>query len=416
MPKKTKKEPKEPDIIDQLLSTVDFRGLTQEQALGKDGVLKQLTGRFLQAALNAEMSHHLGYPKHDNAGDNSGNSRNGYTDKTVFLENQSADIKVPRDREGTFEPVIVPKRSRRVPLFNDQIISMYARGMTERDIRNHLNEIYNVDVSPDLVSRVIDGISDTVREWQFRPLEKSYAVVYLDALVVNGKVDGRGSRRSVYVALGLNFEGRKDVLGLWIADSEGAKFWMGVLNELKSRGVEDVLIACMDGLTGFPDAVRAVFPKTRIQLCIVHMMRNSTKYVVYKDLKAVCAALKRIYAAATEEAGLQALAQFGEQWDAKYPAIRKSWEQRWADLSEFFKYPDDIRKAIYTTNAIESLNFSLRKVTKNKQIFPNDNAIYKILYLAIGNASKKWTMPIRNWSMAMNQFAIIFGDDRVKIV
>lgn len=413
---KRKKEAKEPDLIDKLLSGIDFHGLTQEQVLGQGGILKQLTGRILQAALNAEMSHHLGYSKNDNAGDNTGNSRNGYTEKSVLLENQSADIKVPRDRNGTFEPVIVPKRSKRVPLFNDQIISMYSHGMSERDIKSHLGSVYNVDISPDLVSRVIEGVSDDVREWQSRPLAKSYAILYLDALQVHGKQDGRGLMRSVYVALGVNFEGRKDVLGLWIADSEGAKFWMGILNEIKNRGVEDVLIACMDGLSGFPDAVRAVFPKTRIQLCIVHMVRNSTKYVSYKDLKAVCASLKRIYSAATEEAGRAALEEFGAEWDVKYPAIRKSWEQKWGDLSEFFKYPNEIRKAIYTTNAVESLNFSLRKVTRNKQVFPNDNAIFKILYLAIGNASKKWTMPIRDWSMAMNQFSIFFGEERVKIV
>lgn len=413
---KRKKEAPEPDIIDKLLSGIDFHGLTQEQVLGQGGILKQLTGRLLQAALNAEMSHHLGYPKNDNAGDNTGNSRNGCTEKTVLLENQSADIKVPRDRRGEFEPVIVPKRSKRVPLFNDQIISMYSHGMTERDIRSHLNGVYNVDVSPDLVSSVMEHVIDDAREWQSRPLEKPYAILYLDALSVNGKVDGRGAKRSVHVALGVDFEGKKDVLGLWIADTEGAKFWMGVLNEIKNRGVEDILIACMDGLTGFPDAVRAVFPKTKIQLCIVHMVRNSAKHVSYKDLKAVCASLKRIYTAATEEAGLQALAEFGQRWDSKYPAIRKSWEGRWADLCEFFNYPDEIRKAIYTTNAIESLNFSLRKITRNKQIFPNDTAIFKILYLAIGNASKKWTMPIKNWSMAMNQFSVIFGEERVKVV
>jgi len=412
-----KREAKEPDIIDRLISTVDLHSIkSQEEALGKDGILKQLTGRLLQAMLSAEMDNHLGYSKNDNAGDNTGNSRNGYTGKTVLLENQSADIKVPRDRNGTFEPVIVPKRGKRVSLFNDQIISMYSHGMTERDIRNHLNDVYNVDVSPDLISNVVEHVIDDVREWQSRPLEKSYAIVYLDALVVNGKVDGRGAKRSVYVALGVNFEGKKDVLGLWIADTEGAKFWMGVLNEIKNRGVEDILIACMDGLTGFPDAVRAVFPKTRIQLCIVHMVRNSAKYVSYKDLKAVCASLKRVYSAATEESGTQALAEFGDEWDAKYPAIRKAWESKWADLSEFFNYPDEIRKAVYTTNAIESLNFSLRKITKNRQIFPNDNAILKILYLAIGNASKKWTMPIRNWNMAIAQFSIVFGEERVKVV
>ncbi len=413
---KRKKSIQEPDVIDQLLSNIDFRGLTQEQVLGQGGILKQLTGRLLQAALNAEMSHHLGYGKHDRTDGNIGNSRNGYTEKTVLLENQSADIKVPRDRNSEFEPVIVPKRSKRVPLFNDQIISMYSRGMTERDIGAHLNEVYNIEVSPDLISRVIDGIIDDVRDWQNRPLSKTYAIVYLDALSVNGKVDGRGAKRSVYVALGVNLEGQKEVLGLWIADTEGAKFWMGVLNEIKNRGVEDILIACMDGLTGFPDAVRAVFPKTRVQLCIVHMVRNSAKFVSYKDLKAVCASLKSIYSAATEEAGLQALAEFGDKWDSKYPAIRRSWEAKWADLSGFFNYPDEIRKAIYTTNAVESLNFSLRKITKNRQIFPNDNAVLKILYLAIGNASKKWTMPIKNWSMAVNQFSVIFGEERVKIV
>jgi len=408
-----KKEKKEKDIIDQLLDNIDFRGLTQDEVVGQDGLIKQLSGRILQRALEAEMTEHLGYEKNSSAGDNSGNSRNGHTEKTVLLENQSTIIDVPRDRNGTFEPVIVPKHEKRVPLFNDQIISMYSFGMSDRDIKRHLEKIYNVEVSPDLISRVTNGVLEEVREWQNRPLEQSYAILYLDALVVKGRIDGKSCIKSVYVALGVNFEGQKEVLGLWIAQSEGAKFWMGVLTELKNRGVQDILIACMDGLSGFPEAVRAVYPQTRVQLCIVHMIRNSTKFVSYKDLKKICADLKAVYSAATEEAGRTALEEFGETWNGKYPMIYQSWDRHWENLSEFFKYPPEIRKAIYTTNAVESLNYQLRKVTKNRSTFCTDDAIFKILYLAIRNASEKWTMPIRDWGQALNQFAIEFGNERV---
>src|SRR5215469_16135581 len=408
-----KKKEKEKDIIDQLLDNIDFRGLTQDEVVGQDGLIKQLTGRILQRALEAEMTEHLGYEKNSNAGDNSGNSRNGHTEKTILLENQSAVIEVPRDRNSTFEPVIVPKHEKRVPLFNDQIISMYARGMTASEIQGHLEEIYNVEISPDLVSRVTHAVLDEVREWQNRPLDNSYAIMYLDALRVKSRQDGKSCTKSVYVALGVNFEGQKEVLGLWIAETEGAKFWMGVLNELKNRGVQDILIACMDGLSGFPEAVRAVYPETRIQLCIVHMIRNSTKFISYKDLKKVCADLKAVYSANTEAAARDALEDFGKKWDDKYPMIYKSWDSHWGDLCEFFKYPPEIRKAIYTTNAVESLNYQLRKVTKNRSSFPTDDAIFKILYLAIRNASEKWTMPIRDWGRALNQFAIEFGKERV---
>jgi transposase-like protein len=408
-----KKKAKEKDIIDQMLDSIDFNGLTQDEVVGRDGLIKQLTGRILQRALEAEMTEHLGYEKNSNTGDNSGNSRNGHTEKTVLLENQNAVIEVPRDRNGTFEPLIIPKYKKRVSLFNDQIISMYSFGMSDRDIRTHLEEIYNVEVSPDLISRVTNAVLDEVREWQNRPLETSYAIVYLDALRVKGRIDGKSCNKSVYVALGVNFEGQKEVLGLWIAENEGAKFWMGVLSGLKNRGVLDILIACMDGLTGFPEAVRAVYPQTRVQLCIVHMVRNSTKFVSYKDLRKVCADLKAIYSAATEEAGRDALEEFGKIWNEKYPMIYKSWESHWEDLNEFFKYPPEIRRAIYTTNAIESLNYQLRKVTKNRLTFSTDDAIFKILYLAIRNASKKWTMPIKNWGQALNQFAIEFGKERV---
>jgi putative transposase len=408
-----KKEKKEKDIIDQLLDNIDFRGLTQDEVVGQDGLIKQLTGRILQRALEAEMTEHLGYEKNSNDGDNSGNSRNGHTEKTVLLENQSTTIDIPRDRAGTFEPVIVPKHEKRVPLFNDQIISMYSFGMTDRDIKAHLEKIYNVEVSPDLISRVTNAVLEEVKEWQNRPLEKSYAIVYLDALVVKGKMDGKSCLKSVYMALAVNFEGRKEVLGLWIAENEGAKFWMGILTELRNRGVQDILIACMDGLTGFPEAVRSVYPNTRVQLCIVHMVRNSTKFVSYKDLKKVCADLKAVYSAPGEEAGHDALEEFGKTWNDKYPMIYQSWLRHWDDLSEFFKYPPEIRRAIYTTNAIESMNYQLRKVTKNRSTFSTDDAIFKILYLAIRNASEKWTMPIRNWGQALNQFAIEFGKERV---
>jgi transposase-like protein len=408
-----KKAPKEKDIIDQMLDTIDFRGLTQEAVVGQDGLIKQLTGKILQRALEAEMTEHLGYEKNSNAGDNNGNSRNGHTEKTVLLENQSATIEIPRDRNSTFEPIIVPKHEKRISLFNDQIISMYSFGMSDKQIREHLEKVYNIDVSPDLISRVTNEVLDEVKEWQNRPLEKSYAIVYLDALRVKSREAGKSCNKSVYIALGVNFEGHKEVLGLWIAENEGAKFWMGVLTQLKNRGVEDILIACMDGLTGFPDALRAIYPETRIQLCIVHMVRNSTKFVSWKDLKKLCADLKAVYSANTEESGLDALEEFGKKWNEKYPMIYQSWQRHWNDLSEFFKYPPGIRKAIYTTNAIESLNFSLRKVIKNKLIFVNDDAIFQILDLAIRNASEKWTLPIRDWGQALNQFAIEFGKERV---
>ena len=400
-------------LVKQILDNVDFKGLTQDEVLGQDGLIKQLTGAILQRALEVEMTEHLGYEKHSNDGDGSGNSRNGYTEKTLLLENHSTAINVPRDRNGSFEPIIVPKNEKRSPLLNDQIISMYSFGMTTRDIKSHLDKIYNIDVSPDLISRVTDGVLEEVREWQTRQLDKSYAIVYFDGIVVKSKEDGKSCNKCVYVALGVNFDGKKEVLGLWISLNEGAKFWMGVLNNIRNRGVEDILIACMDGLSGFPEAVRAVYPNTRVQLCIVHMIRNSVKFVSSKDMKQVCADLKTIYTACDEEAGLYALEKFGEKWNKKYPVIYDSWLKHWDDLSEFFKYPSDIRKAIYTTNAIESLNYQLRKVTKNRSTFSTDDAIYKILYLAIRNASEKWTMPIKDWAMALNQFVIEFGKERV---
>ena len=404
---------KEKDVIDRMLDQIDFHGMTAEELAGENGLLKQLTSRFYSRALEAEMEAHLGYKKHDNTGDNSGNSRNGYTTKTVITDdNDTIEIQVPRDRNSTFEPVIIPKHEKRTPLFNDQIISMYSFGMSTRDIQRHLQQVYGVEVSPETISNITESVMADVREWQNRPLEKSYPILFLDALRVNSRQDGKNINKALYVALAINWEGRKEVLGLWLADTEGAKFWMSVLTDIKNRGVEDILIACMDGLTGFPDAVKAVFPNTHIQHCIVHMIRNSTKFVSYKDLKAVCRDLKEIYSAINAESGHEALEEFGKKWNNKYPMIQVSWERNWNDLTEFFNYPKDIRRAIYTTNAIESLNFSLRKVTRNKSSFPDDNSIYKVMYLAIKNASARWTMPIKDWGLAVNQFAILF-DGRV---
>ena len=404
---------KEKDVIDQLLDQIDFHGMTVEELAGENGLLKKLTSRFYSKALDAEMDEHLGYKKNDNAGDNSGNSRNGYTTKTVITDdNDTIEVQVPRDRNSTFEPVIIPKHEKRTPLFNDQIISMYSFGMSTRDIQRHLQQVYGVEVSPETISNITESVMSDVREWQNRPLEKSYPILFLDALRVNSRQDGKNINKALYVALAINWEGRKEVLGLWLADTEGAKFWMSVLTDIKNRGVEDILIACMDGLTGFPDAVKAVFPNTHIQHCIVHMIRNSTKFVSYKDLKAVCRDLKEVYSAINAESGHEALEEFGKKWNDKYPMIQASWERNWNDLTEFFNYPKDIRRAIYTTNAIESLNFSLRKVTRNKSSFPDDDSIYKVMYLAIKNASTRWTMSIKDWGLAVNQFAILF-DGRV---
>lgn len=404
---------KEKDAIDLMLDQIDFHGMTKDELAGENGLLRQITKRFYERALEAEMDTHLGYLKNDNAGDNTGNSRNGYSEKSVILnDNSTVEIDVPRDRNSTFEPVIIPKHERRSPLFNDQIISMYSFGMSCRDIRRHLQNVYGVEVSPELISNVTESVAADVREWQSRPLEKSYPILFLDALRVNSRQDGKNINKALYVALAITWEGKKEVLGLWLADTEGAKFWMSVLTDIKNRGTEDILIACMDGLTGFPDAVKAVFPETHIQHCIVHMIRSSTKFVSYKDLKAVCKDLKEVYSAINAERGHEALEEFGEKWNGKYPMIQASWERNWKDLTEFFNYPGEIRRAIYTTNAIESLNFSLRKVTRNKSSFPDDDSIYKVMYLAIKNASSRWTMPIKEWGLAVNQFAILF-DGRV---
>jgi len=394
------------ELIEELMKGYE----KPEDLIGEKGLLKDLMKRLLERALQGELTHHLGYPKWSPAGKNTGNSRNGKNKKTIKGEFGEMEIEVPRDRNGEFEPVIIPKGQTRFDGFDDKIISMYARGMSTREIRDHLKEIYQIEVSPEFISSVTDSVMEDVKEWQNRPLDPVYPILYLDALMTKVKDQGHIINKAVYLAIGVNMEGKKEVLGLWIEKTEGAKFWLQVVTELKNRGIKDIFIACVDGLKGFPEAINAVFPKTEIQLCIVHMVRNSLKFVSWKDRKAVATDLKEIYRPATVDLAEKALQAFSAKWDGKYPAISPSWRNNWANIIPLFSYPREIRKVIYTTNTIESLNMSLRKVIKTKSSFPNDDALKKILYLALNNIEKKWTMPLQNWAGAMNQFLILFGD------
>ncbi len=393
-------------LIDQLLEGNN----SPESILGEDGLLKQLTKRIAERALDAEMDQHLGYSKHEVAGRNTGNSRNGKSRKTVRSIHGEIDLDVPRDRNGDFEPQLVRKGEKQLNGFDDRILSLYARGMTTRDIQAHFLETYGVEVSATFISQVTNAVMEEVKAWQNRPLDSLYPIVYLDALVVRSRASGAVQNKSVYLALGINLDGEKELLGLWIAETEGAKFWLSVMTELKNRGLQDIFIACTDGLKGFPEAIEAIYPKTQIQLCIVHQVRHSLRYVSWKQRKAVAADLRRIYAAATLVEAEDALEAFAERWDGEHPTISQSWRNNWERLSVFFDYPPQIRKVIYTTNAIESLNASLRKVTKSRKSFPNDDAVMKLLYLALHDISRKWTMPIRDWKQAMSQFMILFGD------
>lgn len=367
---------------------------------------QMLTKITVEAALNAELDEHLGYERHQ-ASDNT-NSRNGYTSKTLRTEDGQFELNTPRDREGSFEPQLVKKGQTRFTSMDDKILSLYAKGMTTRDIVACFKEMYNADISPTLISRVTEAVMGRVVEWQSRPLDPVYPIVYLDCIVVKIRQDKQVINKAIYLALGVNLEGHKELLGMWLSENEGAKFWLGVLTELQNRGVKDILIACVDGLKGFPDAISAVYPQAQVQLCIVHMVRNSMKYVPWKDYKAVTTDLKRIYQSVTEEEALQALDEFESHWDEKYPHISRSWRNHWPNLSTLFRYPEDIRKAIYTTNAIESLNSVIRKAIRKRKLFPTDDSARKVVYLAIMDASKKWTMPIRNWKAALNRFMIEF--------
>lgn len=380
---------------------------TPEDLSALSAELKKLT---VEAALNAEMDHHLGYRKHEPEGRNGDNSRNGYSAKTLKGDHGEVEIQVPRDRDASFEPQLVAKGQTRITGMDDQILSLYAKGLSTREIEQAFLEMYGVTISAGLVSQVTNAIMDTVIEWQNRPLDAVYPIVYLDCIVLKIRQDKRIIKKSIYLALGINLEGQKELLGLWVAETEGAKFWLSVLTELQNRGVEHIFIACVDGLKGFPDAINTAYPDAKIQLCIIHMVRNSLKYVSWKDYRALAADLKRIYQSTTEQDAQQELERFAEIWDGKYPQISKSWRNHWPNLITLFDYPDDIRKAIYTTNAIESLNSVIRKATKRRKIFPNDAAAVKVVYLAIQDASKKWTMPIRNWKGAMNRFMIEFEE------
>ena len=374
---------------------------------------KMLTKVTVEAALNAELDEHLGYCRHEQS--TKENYRNGYSQKTIRTEDGDVDLDTPRDRNSSFEPQLIKKNQTRFTSMDDKILYLYSKGMTTRDIVATFKEMYDADVSPTLISRVTNAVIEQVVEWQARPLDAVYPIVYLDCLVVKIREDKRVINKAVYLALGVNIEGHKELLGMWISENEGAKFWLNVLTELQNRGVKDILIACIDGLKGFPDAINTVYPETQIQLCIVHMVRNSLKFVPWKDYKAITSDLKRIYQSVTEDDALISLDQFEQRWDSKYPNISRSWRNNWQNVSTLFNYPEDIRKAIYTTNAIESLNSVIRKAIKKRKLFPHDDSAKKVIYLAIEQASKKWTMPIRNWKTALNRFMIKF-EDRLKDV
>jgi len=382
------------------------KGIKTEKDL--DDFRKMLTKVTVEAALNAELDDHLGYEKHGQS--DSSNSRNGSGRKRLKTDAGQIDIDTPRDRDGSFDPQLVKKRQTRFTSMDDKILSLYAKGMTTREIVATFDEMYGAEVSPALISRVTNSVIERVVEWQSRPLDPVYPIVYLDCIVVKIRQDKQVLNKAIYLALGVNMEGHKELLGMWLSENEGAKFWLGVLTELQTRGVQDILIACVDGLKGFPEAINSAFPQTQIQLCIVHMVRNAVRYVPWKDYKTVTTDLKRIYQSATEEEALLALDQFSETWDEKYPQISRTWRAHWDNLNTLFSYPPDIRKAIYTTNAIESLNSVIRKAIKKRKLFPTDDSAKKVVFLAITEASKKWSMPIRNWRAALNHFMIMFDE------
>src|SRR6476646_7236164 len=393
------------EVLDELIK--DYK--KPEDLIGETKLLKQLTKALIEQTLDAELTQHLGYEKHDPAGYHSGNSRNGASAKTVQGEFGEITIETPRDRNASFEPQILKKHQKRFDGFDDKILSMYARGMTTREIQGHLEEMYGVEVSPTLISEVTDGVMEEVKAWQNRPLEPLYAILYLDALYVKMRHEGRVDNRAVYVAIGVNLEGKKDVLGLWTSGNEGAKFWLGVLTELKNRGVRDVLIVCVDGLKGFPQAIESVFPETRVQLCIVYLVRASLNYVNWKERKQVAADLKLIYRAATEAQAEQELKEFTAKWGSKYQAIGRLWKENWARVIPFFEFPAEVRRVIYTTNAVESLHMSLRKIIKTRGSFPSEEAAMKLLYLALRNVIAKWET-IQHWKAALNHFQILWGE------
>lgn len=372
--------------------------------------LKTLFAGTLEMMLEAEIDEHLGYEKSDKTGNKSGNSRNGYGKKKIISEWGESEISVPRDRNGSFSPIAIEKRQTRTNDIESRILAMYSKGMSTRDIEDHLQDIYGVEVSASLISRITDKIMPEINEWQSRPLEEVYPIVFFEGIHYKVKKDGKVVSKCVYSVLGINTDGLKDILGIWIGDSESASFWTTVFNELKNRGVKDILIACHDNLSGFSNALNTVFPKTENQLCIIHMIRNSTKHVSYKDKKAIMADLKAIYSAVSEDTALYALEEFGEKWNKTYPQIYKMWSDNWTDLCCYFKYPAELRKVIYTTNAVEGFHRMLRKFTKTKTNFPTDESLRKSIYLSIKEINKKWNQPVSNWGIIIGQFMIFFED------
>jgi len=396
------------DLIDKLLDGYQ----KPEDLIGENGLLKQLTKALVERALNAELTHHLGYEKNQREGRGSGNSRNGKSRKKLKGDFGEVEIEVPRDREGEFEPKIVGKHQRRFTGFDDKILSMYARGMSTREIQGHLLEIYKVEVSASLISEVTDEIIDEVRQWQSRPLEQLYPIVYFDALFVKMRHEGRIENRAVYVAIGIRMDGTREVLGLWTANTEGAKFWLMVLTELRNRGLLDILIACVDGLKGFPEAIETVYPQVQVQLCIVHLVRNSLNYVGWRERKAVAADLKEVYGAPTAEAAAEELRRFAEKWGKAYTTITTLWQRNWERIIPFFAFPTEVRKIIYTTNTVEALNRSFRKIIKSRGAFPSEEAAIKLLYLAMRNAVANWKS-VQDWKVALNQFMLLW-EDRIR--
>ena len=381
-----------------------------------NAMVREMMSVILEGALDGELDEALGYSKYDYRNKDTDNSRNGYSRKTMHTSYGDMELDIPRDRNGEYEPRVVKKYQNTLTQdMEEKIISMYAKGMTTGDIESHLRELYGIDVSDSTISRITDKVLPIVKEWQERPLEEVYAVVYLDAIHFHVRSDGRIVKKAVYIALGIDMDGRRDVLGMYVGENESAKFWLSILNGLKNRGVRDILIACIDGLTGFPQAISAVFPETEIQHCIIHQIRNSTRFVSYKDLKALMADLKRVYTASTEEIALLELEAFAEKWDSKYPTISKSWNENWATLSTYFKYPEEIRKIIYTTNTVEGFNRQLRKVTKNKSVFPTDDSLLKMLYLAAMDITRKWTGHRQDWGKIRAQLMIYFEDRLEKL-
>lgn len=394
------------EMIDQMLGGAK----TQDDLFGADGIVKQISKRFMERLLQEEMTEHLGYDKHSIEGNNSGNSRNGKTSKTIKTGNGDIEVAVPRDRNSEFEPILVGKRQKRLQLLNDQVLSLYSRGMTVRDIQSYVEELYGTEISRDLITRITDGILEDVTEWRNRPLNKTYPIVYIDGFIAKCRLDKAVINRTVYIIYGINLEGQKDVLGLYLGETEGAKYWLQVLTELKNRGLENIFILCADGLKGLPESVMAAFPKTIFQTCIVHQVRNSLNYVPYKEKKAVAADLKKIYNSSTLELAEQGLDDFELTWGDKYPAIVNSWRNNWDKIIPFLDFPGEIRKVIYTTNIVESLNNTLRKAVRNRGHFPTEESLMKVLYLAIRGISKKWTMPIHDWKSALNRFAIMYPE------